>query len=212
MDDDDYTNDPGLHLTPLGRRALLIGIIIALAIAIAWALTETAGAQATEWDKSSITLDGRCLPDGSAEFVVTNNGQNMAGPSPWREFEDGSLAQSGEFTLTAGATQTWTFASNGVPIEFQADQRPGHPGTSAPKLTLTCSTPTAVTLRSFGATSLSSAWAGICQRGVVADFFARPGGGVVYVIRSSHAFADSYWTVRYFYKTQRVIVCAGIVS
>ena len=38
-------DDPGLHLTPFGRRALLIGIIIALGIAIVWALTDTAGAQ-----------------------------------------------------------------------------------------------------------------------------------------------------------------------
>ena len=143
-------DDPGLHLTPFGRRALLIGIIIALAIAIVWALTDTAGAQ-EEWDRSSISLDGRCLPDGTAEFVVTNTGADMAGPSAWREYEDDVSTQSGEFTLAANGAQTRTFASNGVLIRFEADQRIGHPGASAPRLALACEKHDRVTLREFKA-------------------------------------------------------------
>jgi hypothetical protein len=47
-------------LTPWGRRALLvIGLLIGLAILIALALTDTAGAESPDtWDKSSVTLGG----------------------------------------------------------------------------------------------------------------------------------------------------------
>jgi hypothetical protein len=102
-------DDPGLRLTPFGRKALLIGIIIGLAIAIAIALTDHAGA--------------------------------------------------------------------------------------AP-------------LTSTSAQPLAS----ICQKGVVTDFQTVPGGHVVSVVRTGHALADSYWTTRTFYRTQRVTVCAGIVK
>ena len=94
---------------------------------------------------------------------VTNTGRDMAGASAWREYEADVLTQSGTFQLVAGAAQVWTFASNGVPVEFQADQRPGHPGASAPRLTLTCSKPTALTLSSFSATSAGNR--GACAEG-----------------------------------------------
>lgn len=205
-------DDPGLHITPFGRRALLIGIIIALGIAIVWDLTDTAGAQViVDWDKSSVALDGRCLSDGSAEFTVMNNGQDMAGTADWREYEHSALSNLGTYQLAAGQSQVWTFTSNGWPVEFQVDQRPGHPGNSAPKLTLTCSPTTAVTLRTFTVTS-PRLLAAVCQNGVVIDFKSAPGGHVVYVVREGHALADSYWTTRHFRLTQRVRVCAGIVK
>jgi hypothetical protein len=185
--------------------------LIVIGLAIALLLASPVAASETGWDKSSITLTGQCLADGSAEFSVTNTGADMTGPSPWREYEDGSLAQSGEFTLAAGATQTWTFASNGVPIRFEADQRPGHPGSSAPHLTLTCERPTAVTLTTFAATS-TRLLSAICQKGVVTDVLSAPGGHVVYVVREGHTLSDSYWTIRNFKVTQRVNVCAGIVK
>jgi hypothetical protein len=184
----------------------LIGI--GLVIGLLWVSPVAAD---DDWDKSSIRLDGKCLADGQAEFSITNTGADMAAPSAWREYEDGSLAQNGGFILAAGATQTWTFVSNGVPIEFQADQRPGHPGSSHPKLTLTCDRPTAVTLTTFAATS-TQLLATVCQKGVVIDFLSAPGGHVVYVVREGHALSDAYWTTRHFSVTQRVRVCAGIVK
>ena len=121
------------------------------------------------------------------------------------------LTADGTFQLTAGASQTWTFASNGVPIEFQADQRPGHPGHSAPKLTLTCDATNAVSLRTFTATS-AQLLNTVCQKGVVTAFLSAKGGHVVYVVRDGHSLSDSYWTTRHFSVTQRVTVCAGIVK
>ena len=140
-----------------------ITIIVASLLALcALALVDRVGAQ-SEWDKSSIALTGQCLADGSAEFTVVNNGADMTGPAPWREYAADVQMQSGEFTLLAGATQTWTFVSNGVPVEFQADQRPGHLGNSAPRLTKACEKPTAVTLRTFSATSTGNR--GSCAEG-----------------------------------------------
>jgi hypothetical protein len=131
----------------LSSITLVLFVVLAVLAPVAEAQVEVV------WDKSSITLTGECRPDGTAQFTVTNTGAPMAGTAAWREYEAGVLAQSGEFILTAGAAQVWTFASNGVAIRFEADQRPGHPGSSAPVLTLTCTQPTALTLTSFSATS-----------------------------------------------------------
>lgn len=146
-----------MHTYPR-RYSLIIGLLfLALAVVLALLLVGVvithAETAVVEWDKSSITLTGQCLPSGVAEFTVTNTGRSMTGPSDWREYEADVLTTSGQFQLVAGAARTWTFASNGVAIRFEADQRPEHPGSSHPRLTLTCSKPTAVTLSSFSVSS-----------------------------------------------------------
>lgn len=135
--------------TYLNRMALQV---VVLAILGSAAPLFAHAAPPPEWDRSSIALTCKCLPDGRAEFIVTNTGEDMAGPSTWRAYANDVFSQSGTFQLAAGAVQIWTFTSDGVPVRFEADQRPGHPGNSAPKLTLTCSKPTAVTLSTFSAT------------------------------------------------------------
>lgn len=141
------------------RHSLIVGLfLIALAVLMTISglhlLSDRAAAEVVTWDKSSIVLTGQCLLDGRAEFTIRNTGADMAGSSAWREYEADVLAQSGAFQLDAGVSQVWTFGPlPNVPIRFEADQRPGHPGSSAPRLTLTCSRPTAVSLRTFTATS-----------------------------------------------------------
>ena len=125
---------------------LLIGIGIAIALFVV-----ASPAAAEDWDKSSVTLTGTCLASGQAEFTVTNSGQAMTGPTAWREYESDLLTNSGTLQLGAGESQVFTFGPAGS-IEFQVDQRPGHPGSSQPKLTLSC-TPTAVSISSFSARS-----------------------------------------------------------
>lgn len=154
------------ELTHHSRRLLRAAIILSLLALIALALTDIASAAdiaSDKWDKSSIELTGQCLPDGTAEFTVTNTGSAMAGPSQWREFEHTALAHLGTFQLAAGESQVWKFVSNGWPVRFEADQRPGHPGNSEPKLTLTCSQPTALTLTTFTASNAGNR--GGCGRG-----------------------------------------------
>ena len=53
--------------------------------------------------------------------------------------------------LAAGASQVWTFGPYTMAVDFAVEQRPGHPGSSAPHLELSCQ-PTAIRLSSFMAT------------------------------------------------------------
>jgi hypothetical protein len=181
-------------------------VLISIALAVAL-LSWAAPAAAEDWDKSSVTLTGICLANGQAEFTVLNTGQAMTGETSWREYELDIPTNSGTLQLGSGESQVFTFGPVSGAIEFQVDQRPGHPGSSRPRLTLTCQQPTALTLMTFSATSAQP----VCQRGVVVGFLSAPGGHVVYVVREGHAFSDSYWTTRHFSLTQRVRVCAGII-
>jgi hypothetical protein len=140
------------------------GIVLLFAAAVLALFGAGATLAQEPWDKSSITLDGKCLPDGRAEFTVTNTGEDMAGPAQWREYEHTALTNFGTFQLAAGESQVWAFVSNGWQVRFEADQRPGHPGTSEPKLTKTCSIPTAVALTTFVATSSEG-----CRLGYIVD-------------------------------------------
>lgn len=141
------------------RSSLIIGIALLilaalLAVVGTHVLAGHASAEAIAWDKSSLDLTGQCLTDGRAEFTVTNTGRDMDGPTSWREYEADALTTQGAVILAANESYTWTFGPlSGVPIRFEIDQRPGHPGNSHPALTLTCAQPNAVTLRTFTATS-----------------------------------------------------------
>ena len=132
-------------------RYVVSGICFIVALLLVGGVRLIEAQTTNEGDKSSIALTGQCLQTtGQAEFTVTNNGAAMAGPSAWREYEAGTLADNGTFQLGAGATQVWTFGPlPGVAIRFEADQELGHPGNSHPSLTLTCDPPTAVKVRSF---------------------------------------------------------------
>lgn len=111
-------------------------------------------APAPDWDRSSIVVDGRCLSDGTAQFTVTNTGQAMDGPSTWRLFREDALIEEGAFQLLSGATEVFEYGPAwNIEIRFEADQRPGHPGASAPRLTLTCQQPTAIRLSTFSVRS-----------------------------------------------------------
>ena len=99
------------------------------------------------WDKSTLTLAGRCLSDGRVEYTVTNGGQDMLGPSEWQLYGTPTIT-AGVFQLAAGASELWTFGPYTFAVDFAVAQRPGHPGSSAPHLELSCQ-PTALTLSAF---------------------------------------------------------------
>ena len=130
------------------KRTLFVVLVLALSLG-----ATVAQAEVIAWDKSSVELTGVCLPNGDAQFTATNTGRGMDGPTAWREYEADTLTQQDAVILAAGGSYVWTFASKGVPVRFEIDQRPGHPGSSHPKLTLTCNIPSAVSLRTFTATS-----------------------------------------------------------
>lgn len=102
-------------------------------------------APAETWDKSSVVLNGGCLPDGNAGFLVTNVGQAMTGATSWYLYVDGVLTESGTIQLGAGESHLFQFYYPGHSVDFAIDQRPGHPGNSHPHLALNCSAPATAT-------------------------------------------------------------------
>ncbi len=111
--------------------------------------TTTAGQQSitsncTIWDRSSVSVDGRCDQNGNPSFSVTNTGEpgggDMQGPVEWRLYEllpggvNGQLLEQGSIQLTGGETQTLTFPQHAdKSLRLEVDQRPGHPGFSEPR-------------------------------------------------------------------------------
>jgi hypothetical protein len=90
-----------------------------------------------------VSAGGACSADGSASFNVTNGGSAMSGPVSWRVYVDGALVQSGSITLGAGETIVMTFGPYpGGTVRLEVDQRPGHPGSSNPRASVSCAGPT----------------------------------------------------------------------
>lgn len=102
----------------------------------------------TTWDKSSVKVEGRCVND-SAVFTITNTGEpgngNMDGASQYRVYVNDGLAITQNFQLAGGEKLTLRYYAPGYSIRLEADQRPGHPGHSRPRETVTCGELTAKT-------------------------------------------------------------------
>ncbi|KAF0107199.1 MAG: hypothetical protein FD146_2040 [Anaerolineaceae bacterium] len=96
-----------------------------------------AGGGGADWDKSSVSVNGRCSGNSSM-FTVTNGGSAMAGSTNWRMYVNNVLTQSGSLTLGEGESATYTFTYAGQDVRFEVDQRPGHPGSSNPRDTQNC--------------------------------------------------------------------------
>ncbi|MCK5636333.1 MAG: DUF11 domain-containing protein, partial [Thermoplasmatales archaeon] len=92
-----------------------------------------------EWDKSSIQVTGECIsPD--AVFTITNTGEpgtgDMAGPSEYRVYRNDILEETNTFQLAGGESLIVTVLADCDTIRLEADQRPGHPGSSQPQKTI----------------------------------------------------------------------------
>ena len=87
------------------------------------------------WDQSSVYVTSICVND-TVIFQIKNNGSNMAVPSNYRIFADNILVQTGSYQLMAGDSILIYFASAGATVRLEADQTPGHPGTSLPRSTI----------------------------------------------------------------------------
>ena len=96
-----------------------------------------------DWDKSSIEITGECNddPDLEAVFYITNTGDpgdgDMDGPTHYYIYINDILDDTVQFQLDGGDTITITVpAGCDDSIRLEADQRPGHPGNSHPKFTI----------------------------------------------------------------------------
>lgn len=97
------------------------------------------GPVSNEWDKSSVKVEGKC-EDNVAVFTIVNTGEpgngDMDAPSQYRIYIDNALATTGTFQLAGGDTLTIRVAATSDNIRLEADQRPGHPGHSRPRATV----------------------------------------------------------------------------
>ncbi|HBS86519.1 MAG: hypothetical protein A2W91_20080 [Bacteroidetes bacterium GWF2_38_335] len=93
-----------------------------------------------EWDHSSVMVEGECVDGTNVSFTITNTGDpvdgDMDGTSEYRVFENENLIYTGDFQLTGGESMVVNWPANGMAIRLEADQRPGHPGSSNPQETI----------------------------------------------------------------------------
>ncbi|MBL4652807.1 MAG: T9SS type A sorting domain-containing protein [Flavobacteriales bacterium] len=89
------------------------------------------------WDKSSVSVEGRCTSDSLACFTIYNTGDfgngDMDAPSEYRIYDNNVLVVVvGTFQILGGDSTEICYAAAGNTIRLEADQRPGHPGNSHP--------------------------------------------------------------------------------
>ena len=81
------------------------------------------------YDKSVITVSGKCSPAGDKKFVIKNRGENMADSSTFRVFFDNVLGHVGKFKLQSVDSLTFSIpATHAIyTIRLEADQSPNYP-------------------------------------------------------------------------------------
>lgn len=108
------------------------GFVLCLMALLAAMFVSPASAEGSDWDKSSIVVEGACVGD-EIVFEITNSGSgDMQGPVVWELHagtKDGAVLESGEVgPLMSGESATLTFNYD-VKVFLKVYQRPGHPGT-----------------------------------------------------------------------------------
>lgn len=90
----------------------------------------------TEWDHSSVSVEGICSEDTYAVFTILNTGDlgdgDMEGPSEYRIYLNDTLILINTFQLAGGVSLEIIQETFGAAVRLEADQRPGHPGNSHP--------------------------------------------------------------------------------
>lgn len=89
------------------------------------------------WSGASLRVDGSCENNSEVAFTITNQGAGaMSGTLEYIVIEDVVGMTSGPFNLGPGGTMPLTFPANGSTMRLQVMQEPGHPGVSAPSVTI----------------------------------------------------------------------------
>jgi uncharacterized repeat protein (TIGR01451 family) len=91
----------------------------------------------SQWDHSSVAVEGECVGDSLICFTITNTGDpvegDMLGNSNYRLYQDNVLVEYGTFQLDGGEVLEMCWPATGMTLRLEADQRPGHPGNSHPQ-------------------------------------------------------------------------------
>lgn len=94
----------------------------------------------SQWDKSSVKVEGSCVNSVKARFVIKNTGKpgegNMQGDAQYRIYIDNALVQTSSLRLAGGDSLVVEINPCGKTVRLEADQRPGHPGKSRPRATV----------------------------------------------------------------------------
>ncbi len=92
------------------------------------------------WDHSSIMVEGSCIGDSAACFIITNTGDfgngDMQSSSEYRIYANDTLVFTGTFQLAGQDSIEICWPTNGRAIRLEADQHPLHPGNSHPQETI----------------------------------------------------------------------------
>jgi len=104
---------------------------------------DSVGVIGYDWDKSSIDIIGDCNddPDLEAVFEIINTGDpgegDMDGITFYYIYINDILQNTESFQLNGGDSLIVTVdAGCDDSVRLEADQRPGHPGNSHPRLTI----------------------------------------------------------------------------
>lgn len=88
------------------------------------------------WDHSSVSVVATCVND-TVHFVIHNEGSgDMITASQYRIYADNVLSFTGSFQLLNGDSLVLPWVSGGATIRLEADQNPGHPGHSHPRVSI----------------------------------------------------------------------------
>jgi uncharacterized delta-60 repeat protein/uncharacterized repeat protein (TIGR01451 family) len=90
----------------------------------------------SNWDKSSMEIEGNCY-GGEVNFLIVNDGTgDMADSLDYRIFANDTLIFIGKYKLKSKDSLSVTYPGNGEAIRLEADQHPLHPGNSRPRATI----------------------------------------------------------------------------
>jgi len=88
------------------------------------------------WDKSEVSVDGRCT-GSTVRFVIKNIGQNnMADSSAYRIYKNATLALTTRFKLMVGDSLVINVSATGHTFRLEADQSVHYPSPSTPNVTI----------------------------------------------------------------------------
>lgn len=132
------------------KRFLILFFVVSLVLMLAALPTLTQGQSASplgcqknnpqRLDCSSLEVIGICEGD-VAVFTIRNTGEpgegDMRAPTEYRLIVDGVVVETGSVQLVGGESIEIHYSGGGT-VTLEVDQQIGHPGSSHPQVTLTC--------------------------------------------------------------------------
>ncbi|GAB4288834.1 MAG: hypothetical protein Kow0068_14500 [Marinilabiliales bacterium] len=171
----------------------------------------------SQWDHSSVMVEGECIGDSIIRFVITNTGAlgsgDMQQQSEYRIYRNTLLVYTGYFQLLGQEQSVIDIPADGATYRLEADQHPNHPGNSHPNATIeNCGSPYNVTGLvnllpmddedpeveiecSIITDSYDPNDKSVSPEGITSNNYIMPGTSLDYVIRFQNTGTDTAFTV-----------------